>query len=35
MISTGILSGGIGVLKWAFSVERRVMALELKNGIRA
>lgn len=30
MVSTGILSGGVGVLKWAMSMERRVTALELK-----
>lgn len=27
--STGVLAGGLGVLKWALSMERRVMKLEL------
>jgi hypothetical protein len=31
MVSTGILSGGVGVLKWAMGIERRVIALELKT----
>jgi hypothetical protein len=34
MTSTGVLAGGIGVLKWALSMERRVMKLEVKTGIR-
>lgn len=27
--SAGILSGGVGVLKWAFTVEKRMQRLEL------
>lgn len=29
--SLGIMSGGFGVLRWAFTVERRLMKLEVKN----
>jgi hypothetical protein len=31
--SSGVLAGGLGVLKWALGIERRVMTLEVKNGI--
>jgi len=31
--SSGVLAGGLGLLKWGLSTERRLMALELKNGI--
>lgn len=31
MVSTGVLSGGLGVLKWAIRIEQRVKALELKG----
>lgn len=34
MTSSGVLAGGFGVLKWALSIERRVMKLEIKTGIR-
>lgn len=30
--STGVLAGGLGVLRWALSMERRVMKLELTWG---
>lgn len=30
--SAGILSGGLGVLRWAFTVERRLMTLEVRQG---
>lgn len=33
MTSSGVLAGGIGVFKWALRLERRVMVLEVKNGI--
>jgi hypothetical protein len=31
LTSSGVLVGGLGVLKWAFSMERRVIRLEEKN----
>lgn len=29
--SLGVLTGGVGILKWALTVERRLMRLELKT----
>lgn len=29
--SSGVLAGGVGLLKWALAVERRLMAVELKT----
>ena len=34
MTSTGVLAGGVGVLRWALSIERRVMQLEVKANIK-
>lgn len=31
--SLGVLTGGVGILKWALTVERRLMRVELKAGI--
>lgn len=31
--SLGVLTGGVGILKWALTVERRLMRVELKVGI--
>lgn len=27
--STGVLAGGLGIVKWAFSIERRIMKIEV------
>jgi hypothetical protein len=32
--STGVLAGGWGLCKWGFGIERRMIRLEMKNGIR-
>ncbi len=32
LLSSGIFSGGLGVLKWALSIEKRVTKLELHHG---
>jgi hypothetical protein len=29
--SSGVLAGGLGLMKWALAVERRLMAVELKT----
>lgn len=34
LTSSGVFAGGLGVLKWAFRTERRLMMLEVKNGIK-
>lgn len=34
LTSSGVFAGGLGVLKWAFSTERRLLVLELKTGIK-
>lgn len=34
LTSSGVFAGGLGILKWAFSVERRVMRVEMKLGIK-
>lgn len=31
--SSGVLAGGLGVLKWALTVERRISKLELINEV--
>jgi hypothetical protein len=28
--SSGVLAGGVGLLKWALAMERRVISLEVK-----
>lgn len=35
LTSSGVFAGGLGVLKWAFKTERRLLVLEVKNGIKA
>lgn len=30
LTSSGVLAGGIGVLKWAFGIERRMMKIEVR-----
>lgn len=35
LTSSGVLAGGVGVLKWALTIERRVMLLEVKAGVKA
>jgi hypothetical protein len=32
--ATGVLAGGFGLLKWGLTVERRLLFVELKTGIR-
>lgn len=34
LTSSGVFAGGVGILKWAFKTERRLMALEVKTGIK-
>lgn len=34
LMGSGILTGGVGVLKWALQIERRTMALEVSQGLR-
>jgi len=31
--SSGILAGGLGLLKWGLTVERRLLKVEVKTGI--
>lgn len=33
VMSSGILAGGIGVLRWALTVERRLMKIEVRTGV--
>ncbi|MGB9109650.1 MAG: hypothetical protein WCC39_13275 [Telluria sp.] len=33
LTSSGVLAGGLGLLKWGLATERRLLKLELKNGI--
>lgn len=33
MTASGVLSGGLGILKWALSVERRLMRIEVHAGL--
>lgn len=33
LTSSGVLAGGLGILKWGLSVERRLIKLEVKGGI--
>lgn len=32
LISSGVASGGIGALKWAISIEKRLSMIEVKHG---
>ncbi len=32
--SSGVLAGGLGILKWGFTLERRMTRLELKDETR-
>lgn len=32
--STGVLAGGLGLLRWGLATERRLMMLEVKLGIK-
>jgi len=34
-VSTGVLAGGLGLLKWGLAVERRLLKIELKTGVEA
>lgn len=31
--SSGVLMGGLGLLKWGLAVERRLLRIELKTGV--
>jgi hypothetical protein len=33
-LSSGVLAGGLGILRWGLTVERRVMRLEVRAGIQ-
>lgn len=33
LTSSGVCAGGIGLLKWGLTTERRLIALEMKTGI--
>lgn len=30
-MSTGVLAGGIGIAKWAFGIERRLLTIEITS----
>jgi hypothetical protein len=32
--SSGVLAGGVGVLKWAFSIEKRLLKIEILNTVK-
>nr|DAD55499.1 MAG TPA: hypothetical protein [Corticoviridae sp.] len=32
--STGVLAGGLGIAKWAFGIERRLMKIEVLNSMK-
>lgn len=32
LISSGVAAGGIGALKWAISIEKRLSIVEVKHG---
>lgn len=32
--STGVLAGGLGLLKWGLAVERRLIKVEMKIGVQ-
>lgn len=34
LMSSGVCAGGVGILRWALSVERRVIALELEMKLK-
>ena len=33
VMSSGILAGGLGVLRWALTVERRLLLIEVRTGV--
>lgn len=33
LISSGVASGGIGVLRWAFTIEKRLTVIEAKQQV--
>lgn len=33
VLSSGVLAGGVGVLKWGVSMERRLVHVEVKTGV--
>ena len=33
LTSSGVLAGGLGILKWGWNTERRLIVLEMKTGI--
>jgi hypothetical protein len=33
-MSSGILAGGLGLLKWGLAVERRLIKIEVKTGVK-
>jgi hypothetical protein len=35
LTSSGVCAGGFGVLKWAIGIEKRLIRVELRNGIKA
>ena len=34
LTSTGVFTGGLGVLRWALKTERRLIVLEVKAGVK-
>lgn len=34
LTSSGVFAGGVGFAKWVWNTERRLLVLELKNGIK-
>lgn len=34
VMSSGILAGGLGVFKWGLAMERRLMLIEVKTGVK-
>jgi hypothetical protein len=32
--SSGVLAGGLGIFKWGLTVERRLLTIEVKMGIK-
>jgi len=32
-LASGVLAGGAGIFKWGMSVERRILRIEVKQGI--
>lgn len=33
-LATGVLAGGVGLLKWGMGVNLRLLRLEIKNGVK-